>query len=111
MLLEDVRSGGSSGQGDVSAASPLEFFNAGGPDFTLSANPATVSFVAGLFATSTVRLTASGGFTGTVALTAVSVPLGVPTSCAPARLNGTQTSTCTPSRTKAGNEPGTTTRT
>src|SRR2546427_128670 len=101
-LLEDVWSGGSLGQGDVSAASPLEFFNAGGPDFTLSANPATVSFVAGLFATSTVRLTASGGFTGTVALTAVSVPVGVTTSCAPSSISGTQTSTCTLSGTNAG---------
>jgi len=101
-LLEDVWSGGSLGQGDVSAASPLEFFNAGGPDFTLSANPATVSFVAGLSATSTVSLTASGGFTGTVALTAVSVPVGVTTSCAPSSISGTQTSTCTLSGTNAG---------
>src|SRR3989441_1237265 len=101
-LLEDVWSGGSLGQGDVSAASPLEFFNAGGPDFTLSANPATVSFVAGLSAMSMVSLTASGGFTGTVALTAVSVPVGVTTSCAPSRISGTQTSTCTLSGTNAG---------
>src|SRR3989475_185127 len=101
-LLEDVWSGGSLGQGDVSAASPLEFFNAGGPDFTLSANPATVSFVAGLSAMSMVSLTASGGFTGTVALTAVSVPVGVTTSCAPSSISGTQTSTCTLSGTNAG---------
>src|SRR3989454_1091078 len=101
-LLEDVWSGGSLGQGDVSAASPLEFFNAGGPDFTLSANPATVSFVAGLSAMSMVSLTASGGFTGAVAPPAVSVPLGVATSCAPSSISGTQTSTCTLSGTNAG---------
>src|SRR5437773_2287365 len=94
-LLEDVWGGGSLGQGDVSAPSPLEFFNAGGPDFTLSANPATVSFVAGQSATSTVSLTASGGFTGTVDLAAVSVPVGVATSCSPSSISGTQTSTCT----------------
>src|SRR3989475_781292 len=94
-LLEDVWGGGSLGQGDVNAASPLEFFNAGGPDFTLSANPATVSFVAGQSATSTVSLTASGGFTGTVDLAAVSVPVGVTTSCSPSSISGTQTSTCT----------------
>src|SRR5437667_676932 len=70
-LLEDVWGGGSLGQGDVSAASPVEFFNAGGPDFTLSANPATVSFVAGLSAASTVSLTDGCGFTGMVAITAV----------------------------------------
>src|SRR2546425_1387844 len=101
-LIEDGWAGGSLGQGDVSAASPLEFFNAGGPDFTFSANPATVSFVAGLSATSTVSLTAGGGFTGTVALTAVSVPVGVTTSCAPSSISGTQTSTCTLSGTNAG---------
>src|SRR5256884_90566 len=36
-LLEDVWGGGSLGQGDVNAPSPLEFFGAGGPDFTLTA--------------------------------------------------------------------------
>src|SRR5438128_5800410 len=70
-LLEDVWGGGNLGQGDVNAPSPLEFFNAGGPDFTLFANPGTVSFSAGQSATSTVSLTASGGFTGTVDLTAL----------------------------------------
>src|SRR5881397_3551374 len=77
-LLEDVWGGGSLGQGDVNAPSPLEFFNAGGPDFTLSANP------------------------GTVALTAVSVPVGATTSCVPASISGTQTSTCTITGTNAG---------
>src|SRR5437867_160128 len=101
-LLEDVWGGGSLGQGDVNAPSPLEFFNAGGPDFTLSANPGTVSFSAGRSATSTVSLTASGGFTGTVDLTAVSVPTGVTTSCVPTSISGSQTSTCTLSGTNAG---------
>src|SRR5881296_2203354 len=94
-LLEDVWGGGSLGQGDVNAPSPLEFFGAGGPDFTLTANPGSVSFIAGQSVTSTVSLTASGGFTGTVALTAVSVPVGATTSCVPASISGTQTSTCT----------------
>src|SRR5256712_583661 len=101
-LLEDVWSGGSLGQGDVSAASPLEFFNAGGPDFTLSANPATVSFVAGLSATSTVSLTASGGFTGAGAPPAGSGPAGVPTACGPPRIPGAPNTPYTPNRTKAG---------
>src|SRR5437899_9711580 len=91
-LLEDVWGGGSLGQGDVNAPSPLEFFNAGGPDFTLTANPATVSFVAGLSAASTIRLHAGGGFTGTGALTAVSVPVGVTTSCGPSTISRTHTS-------------------
>src|SRR3989442_2276401 len=94
-LLEDVWGGGSLGQGDVSAPSPLEFFNAGGPDFTLSANPGGVSFFAGQSAASTVSLTASGGFAGTVDLAAVSLPLGVTTSCVPVSISGDQTATCT----------------
>src|SRR2546425_197987 len=101
-LLEDVWGGGSLGQGDVNAPSPLEFFGAGGPDFTLTANPGTVSFIGGQSATSTVSLTGSGGFTGTVALTAVSVPVGATTSCVPASISGTQTSTCTITGTNAG---------
>src|SRR2546428_9382275 len=94
-LIEDVWGGGNLGQGDVTAPSPLEFFNAGGPDFTLSANPGTVSFAAGLSATSTISLQATGGFSGTVALIAVSAPAGVTTSCAPLNISGGQTSTCT----------------
>src|SRR5947209_2326343 len=104
-LLEDVWGGGSLGQGDVNAPSPLEFFGAGGPpvpDFSIAANPGTVSFIAGQSATSTVSLTASGGFTGTVGLAAASVPVGATTACVPASISGTQTSTCTITGTNAG---------
>src|SRR5881398_653920 len=104
-LLEDVWGGGSLGQGDVNAPSPLEFFNAGGPpvpDFSIAANPASVSFSAGQSATSTVSLTASGGFAGTVDLSAVSAPAGVTTSCSPSTISGSQTSTCTFTGTTAG---------
>src|SRR5881296_3211490 len=94
-LIEDVWGGGNLGQGDVTAPSPLEFFNAGGPDFTLSANPGTVSFDAGLSANSTISLHDTGGFNGTVALNAVSVPAGVTTSCDPSNISGSLTSTCT----------------
>ena len=64
------------------------------PDFALSANPATVSFVIGESSVSTVTLQSTGGFTGTVALTTTSAPPGVDTSCAPSNLTGSQTSTC-----------------
>ena len=101
-LLEDVWGGGSLGQGDVNAASPVEFFLAGGPDFGISANPTSVSFGSGGSATSTVSLTASGGFSGTVALTAASAPAGVTTTCVPASISGSQTSTCTLSAANAG---------
>src|SRR2546427_531999 len=94
-LVEDVWGGGNLGQGDVTAPSPLEFFNSGGPDFALSANPTSVSFVADQSATSTISLHSTGGFTGTVALTAASAPSGVTASCAPSSISGSQTSICT----------------
>lgn len=72
------------------------------PNFSLSANPGSVSFVAGQNATSTIGLTASGGFVGTVALTASSSPSGVTTSCSPTSITGTQTSTCTLTSSAAG---------
>src|SRR5439155_758468 len=101
-LIEDVWGGGSLGQGDVTAPSPLEFFNAGGPDFALTANPDTVSFVAGQSASSTISLQSTGGFNGAVSLTAASTPAGLTTSCVPVSLSGTQTSACTMS----GSTPG-----
>src|SRR5207248_3225740 len=58
-LLEDVWGGGNLGQGDVGAASPVEFFGAGGPDFSLSANPTSVSFATGSTTTSTVTFYSS----------------------------------------------------
>src|SRR5438552_3712679 len=72
------------------------------PDFSLAANPASVSFAGGQSAPSTISFQPSGGFTGTVALTAASVPAGVTTTCAPTSISGSQTSTCTLSATNAG---------
>src|SRR5207244_11927502 len=72
------------------------------PDFSLSANPASVSFAGGQSAPSTISFQPSGGFTGTVALTGASVPAGVTTTCAPTSISGSQTSTCTLSATNAG---------
>src|SRR5213594_1534580 len=88
-LLEDVWGGGNVGQGDVGAASPVEFFNAGGPDFGISASPSSVSFATGQSGTSSVSLQSSGGFGGAVSLTAASTPTGVTASCAPASISGT----------------------
>ena len=101
-LVEDVWGGGNLGQGDVTAPSPLEFFNSGGPDFALSANPTSVSFVAGQSATSTISLHSTGGFSGPVDLTATSAPGGINVSCVPSSISGTQTSTCT----VGGSTPG-----
>src|SRR2546422_5290782 len=87
-LLEDVWGGGNLGQNDVNATSPLEFFLPGGPDFSLKVNPTSVSFGTGQSASSTMSLASTGGFGGTVDLTAVSVPAGVTTSCVPSSFSG-----------------------
>src|SRR5947209_161590 len=97
-LLEDVWGGGSLGQGDVNAPSPLESFGAGGPPvpgFSMAANPASLPFVPSQSATSTISLQSTGGFAGSVALTIASSPTGVTGSCSPSTISGTQTSTCT----------------
>ncbi|HVG36787.1 MAG TPA: alkaline phosphatase family protein, partial [Thermoplasmata archaeon] len=88
---------------DQNAPNMNEFFTTQtNPDFSLSANPSTVSFVAGQSATSTISLHATGGFNGTVALTASSSPSGITTSCAPSSISGSQTSTCTFTGSTAG---------
>src|SRR3989475_546805 len=88
---------------DQNAPNMNEFFTTPqGPDFSLSANPSTVSFVAGDSATSTITLHSTGGFTGTVALTASSSPVGVVATCNPSNVNGNQTSTCTLGASGAG---------
>ena len=94
-LIEDVWGGGDLGQNDVNANSPVEFFLPGGPDFSLSAKPASVTFNAGSSATSVVSLASTGGFNGTVDLTAASAPAGVTTTCVPSSLTGNASSTCT----------------
>ncbi|HWM53593.1 MAG TPA: alkaline phosphatase family protein, partial [Thermoplasmata archaeon] len=81
---------------DQNAPNMNEFFTTpAGPNFSLSANPTTVSFVAGQTATSTISLHPTGGFSGTVDLTATSAPGGMNVSCVPSSISGTQTSTCT----------------
>ena len=101
-LLEDVWGGGNLGQNDVTAPSPVEFFQPGGPDFGISANPTSVSFGTGQSASSTISLSSTGGFASTVNLTSVSVPTGITTSCVPSSLTGNGTSTCTLTANKTG---------
>src|SRR2546428_11923005 len=70
---------------DQNAPNMNEFFTTpAGPNFSLSASPTSVSFVAGQSATSTITLHSTGGFTGNVTLSATSSPAGVNTSCNPA---------------------------
>src|SRR2546422_773753 len=53
------------------------------PDFSLSANPASVSFAGGQSASSTISFQPSGGFSGTAALTAPSDSPRGATTCTP----------------------------
>jgi pseudomonalisin len=86
-----------SGLGTVDAALLINHWNdAGGPTFQLSATPATMTVTAGSSATTSVKLTASGGFSSAVTLSANSLPTGVTAAFSPATLPaGTTSSTLT----------------
>ncbi len=87
---------------DTGATPMDEFFGSATPDYSLSASPAGVAFVAGQTGTSTISLQPSGGFTGSVSLAAQSSPSGVSTTCVPSTISGTGTSTCTMSSSTPG---------
>jgi GH35 family endo-1,4-beta-xylanase len=59
------------------------------PNFTLSANPSSLTVNLGASGTSTITITRSGGFTGAVALSAGGLPAGVTASFNPASATGT----------------------
>jgi hypothetical protein len=67
--------------------------SSGGANFALSASPGTVSAFPGASATATITETPSGGFTGSVALSASGVPSGVTASFSPSSTTGTSTLT------------------
>jgi hypothetical protein len=58
-------------------------------DFTLSANPASLTINQGASGMSTITITRSGGFTSSVAFTASGLPSGVTASFSPASTTGT----------------------
>jgi len=59
----------------------FKFPNCGGtPDFSLSASPASVTVTQGSSGSSTITVTPSGGFTGSVTLSASGLPAGVTAS-------------------------------
>jgi len=65
------------------------------PNFSLSANPTAVNITQGSTASSSITLTASGGFTGSVSLTASGLPAGVTAVFSPASLTTSGSSTLT----------------
>jgi hypothetical protein len=67
-----------------------------GPGFTLSANPSTLSITQGSNGTSTITVSPSGGFTGSVSLAATGLPSGVTAQFTPTSTTSpTNTSTLT----------------
>jgi subtilase family serine protease len=65
------------------------------PGFSLSASPASVSVAQGNVGTSTITSTVTGGFSGTIALTATGQPSGVTIGFSPSSITGAGTSTMT----------------
>jgi len=92
---------------DKNANPMAEFFNNQNPDFTLTANPASLTIPVGSRANSTITLASINNFTGTVSLTASSSPAGPSLTLSPASIpltaHGTGTSTLTFSSATIGN--------
>ena len=94
---------GSSGALSHSVAVKLTVNSAG--DFSISANPTSLSIVRGHSGTYTVSVAALGGFTGTVSLKVTGLPGRVTASFNPATVNGSGSSVLTiraGSRSRAG---------
>lgn len=78
----------------------------GTPDFSLSANPSSLTVNQGSSKTSTITVTPSGGFSGSVTLSASGLPSGVTAGFSPNPTTSTSTLTLTASATAT---PGTST--
>lgn len=81
--------------------SELSTLSGGTPDFTLSASPASVSVAQGSCASTVINIPATGGFTGSVSLSASGLPSGVTATFNPASATGTSTLTFCASATAA----------
>ena len=86
---------------DAGATPMSEFFvpSVQSPDFSISANPASMSTTPGSSTTSTITVTSLGGFTGPVSLSAASSPSGPSVSLSPSSVTlssgGSSSSTLT----------------
>jgi hypothetical protein len=81
--------------GSLSASVGMNVHVAATPSFTLSSTPATVSVIQGGGATSSISVTAKGGFTGKVALSTTGLPQGVAATFSPLSAGGDSTMTIT----------------
>ena len=87
---------------DSGARNMSEFFVGSPPDFSLSAFPWTLSFMAGGSAISNVSLQSQNGFQGAVTLGATSSPAGVTAVCSPSVISDGETSACAITSSAAG---------
>src|SRR5271163_4959794 len=90
-----------SGIGSVNAANLVNNWPALGPNFSLSASPASVTIAQGTSGASTITVTPENGFTGSVSLSAAGLPSGVTASFNPSSTAGTSVLTLTASSTAA----------
>ncbi len=72
------------------------------PDFTLSADPSTLSCATGAVATSTITIVSQNGFSGTVKLTSEALPSGISASISPKAVQGTESAKLTVTCSTAG---------
>jgi xyloglucan-specific exo-beta-1,4-glucanase len=92
---------GTAGSARASASFALSVTAASTPSFSLSASPASLTVAAGASGTSTISVTPSGGFTGSVAFTASGLPAGVTASFSPTSSTTGSTLTLTASSSAA----------
>lgn len=71
------------------------------PDFSLSASPSSLSVTQGASTSTVINIPATGGFSGSVSLSASGFPTGVTAAFSPATATGTSTLTLTASATAA----------
>jgi endo-1,4-beta-xylanase len=82
-VVSATNSNGESANSSQASATPTA------PNFTLSANPSSLTINRGAGGTSAITITRSGGFTGAVALSASGLPSGVTAAFNPASATGT----------------------
>ncbi len=89
------------GIGSVNAYNLVNAWPPAGPNFSLSANPSSVTITQGSNGTSTITVTPVGGFSGSVTLSASGLPSGVTAAFSPNPTTTASTLTLTASATAA----------
>lgn len=95
--------------GDGGATAMAEFFNptSPSPDFSISANPTSLSTITGSTVTSTISLSSLNSFAGAVALAGTSSPSGLTFSLNPSTVSLSSGGTATSTLSVSSSNPGT----